>query len=53
MAQWPAATLEEVEKLEQLRVLAAGRSIRVGLRDQAALGIDTLEDYRAFVSRAA
>jgi len=53
MAKWPAATLEDVEKLEQLRLLAAGRSIRVGLRDQAALGIDTPEDYRAFVSRAA
>ncbi len=53
MAKWPAATLEDVEKLEQLRLLAAGRSIRVGLRDRAALGIDTPEDYRAFVSRAA
>ena len=53
MAKWPAATLEDVEKLEQLRLLAAGRSIHVGLRDRAAQGIDTPEDYRAFVSRAA
>ncbi len=52
MASWPAAALEEVEKLEQLRVLAAGRIISVGICDQATPGIDTLEDYRAFVSRA-
>jgi 3-deoxy-manno-octulosonate cytidylyltransferase (CMP-KDO synthetase) len=47
----PKSALEDIEKLEQLRVLAAGRSILVGLRDRAPAGIDTIEDYRAFVSR--
>lgn len=46
------ALLENVERLEQLRVLAAGRKIAVGLIDRAPPGIDTAEEYRAFVSRA-
>lgn len=48
----PRAMAEDVEKLEQLRILAAGHAIQVGLRDQAPSGIDTPEEYGAFVSRA-
>ncbi len=46
------ARIENVERLEQLRVLAAGHKIAVGIIDRAPAGIDTLDDYRAFVSRA-
>jgi 3-deoxy-manno-octulosonate cytidylyltransferase (CMP-KDO synthetase) len=38
------AELERAERLEQLRALAAGMSIGVGLVDRAAGGIDTPED---------
>ena len=48
---WPTAVLESIEKLEQLRVLAAGRAMSVGLWQDAPAGIDTIEDYQAFVSR--
>jgi 3-deoxy-manno-octulosonate cytidylyltransferase (CMP-KDO synthetase) len=41
--------LEKIEKLEQLRVLEAGYSILVGVVDEPTFGIDTPEDYRAFV----
>ena len=44
-----AAGMEQLEKLEQLRILAAGRRIHVGLIDQATAGVDTPEDYRRFV----
>ena len=47
----PRSPLEELEKLEQLRVLSAGHVILVGLIDEPTLGIDTPEDYRAFVER--
>jgi len=40
-----------VENLEQLRVLAAGYTILVGVVARATIGIDTPEDYRAFVRR--
>lgn len=46
------ARIENVERLEQLRVLAAGHKIAVGIINRAPAGIDTLDDYRAFVSRA-
>jgi 3-deoxy-manno-octulosonate cytidylyltransferase (CMP-KDO synthetase) len=51
LAQMPPATLEKVENLEQLRVLAAGHTILVGVVDEPTSGIDTPADYRAFVSR--
>lgn len=41
--------LELNEKLEQLRVLGTGGSIRVGLVKHAHRGIDTPEDYAEFV----
>lgn len=47
----PPSPLEQSEKLEQLRVLQAGHTIRVGLIAEAASGIDTASDYAAFVQR--
>lgn len=49
LAALPPAPLEQFEKLEQLRVLAAGRPIRVGVVESAGLGVDTYEDYQRFV----
>jgi 3-deoxy-manno-octulosonate cytidylyltransferase (CMP-KDO synthetase) len=43
--------LEKLESLEQLRVLENGFQIAVGVVDEPTVGIDTPEDYRAFVSR--
>ena len=51
LAQTPQSELEGIEKLEQLRVLEAGYHIIVGVVDEPTLGIDTPEDYRAFVDR--
>lgn len=51
LAKLPPAQIEEVEKLEQLRVLSAGYAIQVGVVEEAAAGIDTAADYRAFVER--
>jgi 3-deoxy-manno-octulosonate cytidylyltransferase (CMP-KDO synthetase) len=51
LAELPRAGIERVENLEQLRVLEAGHTILVGVIDEPTLGIDTPEDYRAFVSR--
>jgi 3-deoxy-manno-octulosonate cytidylyltransferase (CMP-KDO synthetase) len=50
----PASDLEQSECLEQLRFLQAGARIRVLLKTEANVhvrGIDTEEDYRAFVAR--
>lgn len=47
----PKSPLEETEKLEQLRFLQAGYSIVVGVVEQAPRGIDTRNDYDAFVRR--
>ena len=49
LAAIPAHPLEAVEKLEQLRVLGIGASIRVGLVAHAHRGVDTPADYEAFV----
>jgi 3-deoxy-manno-octulosonate cytidylyltransferase (CMP-KDO synthetase) len=51
LAQLPQAGLEQVEKLEQLRVLDAGYPIVVAVIDNPTNGIDTPDDYRAFVER--
>jgi 3-deoxy-manno-octulosonate cytidylyltransferase (CMP-KDO synthetase) len=51
LASIPPCRLEQVEKLEQLRVLDAGRSILVGVVDEPTFGIDTPDDYRAFVAK--
>jgi 3-deoxy-manno-octulosonate cytidylyltransferase (CMP-KDO synthetase) len=50
-SQLPPSDLEQLESLEQLRVLSAGYSILVGVVPHHARGIDTWDDYRAFVSR--
>ena len=52
LAEIPASSLENLERLEQLRVLQAGYKILVGVIDEPTVGIDTAADYRAFVSRA-
>jgi 3-deoxy-manno-octulosonate cytidylyltransferase (CMP-KDO synthetase) len=44
----PTGRLEEIEKLEQLRVLENGFDIAVGITDEATIGVDTREDARAF-----
>jgi len=51
VAQMPPAPMESLERLEQLRVLHAGFTILVGVVDEPTFGIDTPEDYRAFVAR--
>ena len=48
----PAGALEKIERLEQLRILERGGEIALELIPQAAPGIDTPEDYEAFVRRA-
>lgn len=49
LAALPPQPLEQFEKLEQLRVLALGMPILVGVVEQAGLGVDTYEDYKRFV----
>ncbi len=44
-------SLEASESLEQLRWLAMGEDIKVSIVDHYAVGIDTPEDYAAFVER--
>jgi len=51
LASMRPAPLETVENLEQLRVLQAGHSILLGVVDEPTFGIDTPEDYRAFVAK--
>jgi len=53
LARLPASSAEKLESLEQLRVLAAGYSILVGTVVHHGTGIDTWDDYWAFVSRMA
>ncbi|MEL7497552.1 MAG: 3-deoxy-manno-octulosonate cytidylyltransferase [Planctomycetota bacterium] len=51
IAQCPAVPIETTESLEQLRILDAGESIFIRTISAAKPGIDTLDDYNAFVSR--
>lgn len=50
-SSWPPTPLESTEKLEQLRALEHGRSIYVLIVNRAVHGIDTAEQYEAFVRR--
>ncbi len=47
----PATPLETTERLEQLRVLEHGESIAVAITPCETQGIDTPEQYEAFVQR--
>ena len=47
----PPSALERAENLEQLRWLENGGRMRVLVTDRAPHGIDTPEDYAAFVER--
>lgn len=47
----PPSMLERLERLEQLRALEAGHVIKVGIVDSNPPGIDTPEDYEAFLQR--
>jgi 3-deoxy-manno-octulosonate cytidylyltransferase (CMP-KDO synthetase) len=49
IAKTPPHPLEESEKLEQLRMLAVGGTIRVAVVPAAHRGVDTPADYAAFV----
>lgn len=49
IAATPPHPLEQAEKLEQLRVLGTGGTIRVGVVAEAHRGIDTPADYAEFV----
>ena len=51
LSSLPTSTLEQIEKLEQLRALEHGMVIGVAMVDHPAEGIDTPEQYRAFVKR--
>lgn len=50
MANSPPHPLEQFEKLEQLRMLAAGGTIRLDTVPEAHRGVDTPADYAAFVT---
>jgi 3-deoxy-manno-octulosonate cytidylyltransferase (CMP-KDO synthetase) len=51
IASLPRPAIEQLESLEQLRVLHAGRTILVGRIDEPSIGIDTPADYAEFVAR--
>jgi 3-deoxy-manno-octulosonate cytidylyltransferase (CMP-KDO synthetase) len=50
IASQPPADIERSEQLEQLRVLALGRPIQVGVIPHAGRGVDTFDDYRRFAA---
>jgi len=51
LAGWEPGVLEQIEKLEQLRVLERGYAMAVEVVEHAAVGIDTPQDYERFVAR--
>jgi 3-deoxy-manno-octulosonate cytidylyltransferase (CMP-KDO synthetase) len=51
LAAWKPGELEQIEKLEQLRVLERGIALAVEIVGCASVGIDTPQDYARFVAR--
>lgn len=51
LSQQPPSPLEQLEKLEQLRALEMGATIRIANVDTPAVGIDTPDDYARFVAQ--
>lgn len=51
LTRTPPSELEKTEQLEQLRVLQMGRKIVVAVVPRSSTGIDTPEQYAAFVER--
>jgi len=51
LADAPPCDIETLEKLEQLRALYLGMKIHVTITSTAPHGIDTPEDYAAFIAR--
>lgn len=51
VAALPPSSLEQAEKLEQLRMLQSGGTIFIAVVEHASSGIDTPADYAAFVAR--
>jgi 3-deoxy-manno-octulosonate cytidylyltransferase (CMP-KDO synthetase) len=51
ISSMPPSSLEQAEKLEQLRMLQSGGTILVAVVEHSAAGIDTPADYAAFVAR--
>jgi 3-deoxy-manno-octulosonate cytidylyltransferase (CMP-KDO synthetase) len=47
-ARLPVGRLEQIEKLEQLRVIENGREIAVGFTSDPTIGVDTPEDAEKF-----
>jgi len=51
LSEQPPSPLEQIEKLEQLRALEMGATIRIAEVAHRSVGIDTPEDYARFVAR--
>ncbi len=51
LTELPASSLEQLEKLEQLRALQSGARIAVAVVKHTAVGIDTPQDFAAFEQR--
>jgi 3-deoxy-manno-octulosonate cytidylyltransferase (CMP-KDO synthetase) len=51
LSEMPPSPLEQIENLEQLRVIEAGHKIPCAIIDESVVGIDTPSDYQAFVQR--
>jgi 3-deoxy-manno-octulosonate cytidylyltransferase (CMP-KDO synthetase) len=51
LVRYPQCQIEIMESLEQLRALYTGHKILVGIADEPTYGIDTADDYAAFVAR--
>jgi 3-deoxy-manno-octulosonate cytidylyltransferase (CMP-KDO synthetase) len=52
LTRTPPSPLELAERLEQLRALSMGAKIAIAVVERASTGIDTPEQYAAFVERA-